>query len=85
MSYIYMITSLLKFFYPSFPSFNHKTDGEHVHFTSTSDDSDSEDHKEQSDASDDDQSTIENPMNSPSGYIHNMCVCHWILSRFPMD
>nr|CAB3474985.1 unnamed protein product [Digitaria exilis] len=48
-------------------SFNHKTDGEHVHFTSTCDDSDSEDHNEQSDASADEQSTIENPTNSPSG------------------
>ncbi|CAL4953418.1 unnamed protein product [Urochloa decumbens] len=49
--------------------FNHKTDGEHVHFTSASDDSDSdgEDDDEQSDASADDQSTIENPTNSPSG------------------
>ncbi|CAO2167246.1 unnamed protein product [Urochloa humidicola] len=49
--------------------FNHKTDGEHVHFTSASDDSDSdgEDRDEQSDASADDQSTIENPMSSPSG------------------
>jgi len=49
--------------------FNHKTDGEHVHFTSASDDSDSdgEDHDEQSDASADDRSTIENPTSSPSG------------------
>ncbi|PAN27255.1 hypothetical protein PAHAL_5G069800 [Panicum hallii] len=47
--------------------FNHKTDGEHVHFTSASDDSDGEDHDELSAASADDQSTIENPTISPSG------------------
>ncbi|PUZ53682.1 hypothetical protein GQ55_5G070400 [Panicum hallii var. hallii] len=49
--------------------FNHKTDGEHVHFTSASDDSDSdgEDHDVQSAASADDQLTIENPTINPSG------------------
>ncbi|XP_062207654.1 ribosomal lysine N-methyltransferase 3 [Phragmites australis] len=46
--------------------FNHKTDGEHVHFTSELDaaDSNSEDDDDQSDASADDQSTIENSTNS---------------------
>jgi SET domain-containing protein 6 len=64
-------------FGPSLPSFNHKTDGEHVHFTSASDDSDGEDHDELSAASADDQSTIENPTISPSGYIkEHMHVCH---------
>uniref|UniRef100_A0A0A9B4D1 N-lysine methyltransferase n=1 Tax=Arundo donax TaxID=35708 RepID=A0A0A9B4D1_ARUDO len=47
--------------------FNHKTDGEHVHFTSASDDSDSEDDDDQSNASADDQSTVENSTSSPSG------------------
>lgn len=49
--------------------FNHKTDCEHVHFTSASDASGSDDYQDndQSDASADDQSTIENPSSSPSG------------------
>ncbi|WVZ67944.1 hypothetical protein U9M48_016956 [Paspalum notatum var. saurae] len=48
--------------------FNHKTDCEHVHFTSASDASGSDDDEDdQSDASADDQSTIENPSTSPSG------------------
>ena len=74
-----MIMLFMKISVHPLPSFNHKTDGEHVHFTSASDDSDSdsEDHDEQSDASADDQSTIENPTSSPSGYIQEqMHVCH---------
>ncbi|OQU87979.1 hypothetical protein SORBI_3003G376500 [Sorghum bicolor] len=50
--------------------FNHKTDCEHVHFTSASDasDSDGEDaDDDQSDASADDESTIENPTSSSPG------------------
>jgi N-lysine methyltransferase SETD6 len=53
-------------------SFNHKTDGEHVHFTSASDASDSdveEDEDNESDASTDDHSAVESSVNSPTGYI----------------
>ncbi|GJM92382.1 hypothetical protein PR202_ga08854 [Eleusine coracana subsp. coracana] len=49
--------------------FNHKTGGEHVHFTSVSDTSDSdveeEEDDDESDGSTDDQSTVENNTNSP--------------------
>jgi SET domain-containing protein 6 len=53
--------------------FNHKTGGEHVHFTSVleASDSDSEDGEDPNNASADEQSTIENSADIPSGYIHD--------------
>ncbi|KAL6840226.1 hypothetical protein ACP4OV_030036 [Aristida adscensionis] len=57
--------------------FNHKTDGEHVHFTSAPDASDSEDDDDEedddsSDDSADEQSNIENSTNSPSDAGNNV-------------
>jgi SET domain-containing protein 6 len=64
-------------------SFNHKTDGEHVHFTKSEEsdsddeeddddqsnaDSDQEDGDDQSNASADEQLTVENSTTKPSGY-----------------
>uniref|UniRef100_A0A453G7L7 N-lysine methyltransferase n=1 Tax=Aegilops tauschii subsp. strangulata TaxID=200361 RepID=A0A453G7L7_AEGTS len=49
--------------------FNHKTDGEHVHFTKSdaSDSDEEEDGDDQSNASADEQSTVENSTANPSG------------------
>ena len=90
--YLYMFCYLWKFSFHPLPSFNHKTDCEHVHFTSASDasDSDGEDDDNQSDASVDDESTIENPTSSPPGYIStNICmfislisICNWLMDSF---
>lgn len=80
-----MVMIFMKISFNRLPSFNHKTDCEHVHFTSASDasnsDGEDDDGHHQSDASADDQSPIENPTSSPPGYIFTI-ICMFIIVSY---